>query len=410
VNLNVAYIFIRYPVLSQQFLQREIGALTAQGISVKIFSLFPVAPAERSERVNYFRWWEAIKLLWALPRELGRDPALLGDGWKILKRHWPKTAENFWTTIWAVVFAVCRAQEFRRSGVQVVHGAWATAPATAAAILHRLCQIPFSFGADAYDIYRHGGDAFLEPKLREAAFVHTNTHMTATHLRGVSPESADKIVLGRRGLEKFPALIEEKDLSQPLRILSVARLVEKKGHRHQLAACDELKKLGIDFELRLVGDGPARVRLAEETARRHLHDRVNFCGALSPEKTSEAYEWASVFWHTGIIDADGDRDGLPNVIPEAFSHGLAVISHRAPAAMEAVIDGETGLLVEAGDSAALAKATERLMKDSALRHRLGANGRRWVEENFRADTNTKILAAAFRNATKPASPSESPAA
>jgi colanic acid/amylovoran biosynthesis glycosyltransferase len=399
--MKVAYIFIRYPVLSQQFLQREIAALTAQGVEVQIFSLFGVAPKERSEQVNYFHWWEPLKLLWAFPRELARDPALLRDGCKILSQHWPTNAENGFTNIWAAIFAICRAREFRRSGIQVAHGAWATAPATAAAILHRLCRIPFSFGADAYDIYRHGGDAFLRPKLREAAFVHANSRMTATYLQGLSPESAGRIMLARRGLEKFPTLVE-KDLPLPLRILSVARLVEKKGHRYQLAACAELKKKGIDFEFRIVGDGPLRDRLTSETARMSLDDRVTFCGALSPDKTNEAYQWASVFWHTGIIDADGDRDGLPNVIPEAFAHGLAVISHRAPAAMEAVVDSETGLLVEAGDSSALANATERVMNDAALRHRLGANGRRWVEENFRAETNTKILAAAFRSAINPA--------
>jgi colanic acid/amylovoran biosynthesis glycosyltransferase len=395
--MKVAYIFIRYPVLSQQFLQREIAALAAQGIDVQIFSLLGVSPEERSEQVSYFHWWEALKLLWALPREFVHDPALLRDGWKILSRHWPTNAENAFINLWAAIFAICRAREFRRSGFQVVHGAWATAPATAAAILHRLCRIPFSFGADAYDIYRHGGDAFLRPKLREAAFVHTNTRMTATYLQGLSPKSAGRIMLARRGLEKFPALVE-RDLPQPLRILSVARLVEKKGHRYQLAACAELKKRGIDFEFRIVGDGPLREQLMIETARLSLEDHVKFCGALSPDKTNEMYEWASVFWHTGIIDADGDRDGLPNVIPEAFAYGLAVISHRAPGAMEAVLDGETGLLVEAGDSAALANATERVMKDAALRYRLRANGRRWVEENFRSEINTKILAAAFRNA------------
>jgi colanic acid/amylovoran biosynthesis glycosyltransferase len=399
--MKVAYIFIRYPVLSQQFLQREIAALTHQGIQVQIFSLFSVVPKERSEQVNYFRWRESLKLLWALPRELARDPALLRDGFKILIRHWPTNVENALTNLWAAIFAICRAREFRQSGIQIVHGAWATAPATAAAILHRVCRIPFSFGADAYDIYRHGGDAFLRPKLREAAFVHTNTRMTATYLQGLSAESAGRIMLARRGLEKFPALVE-KNLPQPLRILSVARLVEKKGHRYQLAACGELKKRGIDFEFRIVGDGPLRAQLSSETARLSLNDRVTFCGALSPDNTNEAYEGASVFWHTGIIDADGDRDGLPNVIPEAFAHGLAVISHQAPAAMEAVVDGETGLLVEVGDSSALADATERVMKDAALRHCLGANGRRWVEENFRAETNTKILAAAFRNAIKSA--------
>jgi colanic acid/amylovoran biosynthesis glycosyltransferase len=402
MNPLVGYIFIRYPVLSQQFLQREIAALTAHDVGVKIYSLFAVARAERSPSVNYFRWWESLKLLWTLPRELARDPALLRDGWKMLHRYWPTNAENFLTNIWATIFAVCRANEFRRSGIQIVHGAWATAPATAAAVLHRLCGIPFSFGADAYDVYRHGGDAFLEPKLRETAFVHVNTHAAVTHLKKVSPESAHKIVLARRGLDKFPPFVGEKDLPRPLRILSVARLVEKKGHCHQLAACTELQKMGIAFHLKIVGDGPLRMRLSSETARLCLNDRITFCGAFSPNEANQAYEWASVFWHTGIIDQEGDRDGLPNVIPEAFAHGLAVISHRAPAPMEAVIDGETGLLVEGGDPRALAEATERVMKDGTLRHRLGNNGRRWVEENFRADSNVKILAAAFRAATQPA--------
>ena len=186
--MKVAYIFIRYPVLSQQFLQREIAALTGKGIEVQIFSLFGVAPKERSEQVNYFHWWESLKLLWALPREIARDPALLRDCCKILSRHWPTNAENGFTNLWAVIFAICRAHEFRRSGIQMVHGAWATAPATAAAILHRLCRIPFSFGADAYDIYRHGGDAFLRPKLREALSSDANSRMTATYLQGLSPE------------------------------------------------------------------------------------------------------------------------------------------------------------------------------------------------------------------------------
>jgi colanic acid/amylovoran biosynthesis glycosyltransferase len=397
MNLRVAYLFIRYPVLSQQFLQREIAALRAQGIEIEIFSLLHVTRKERSEQVDYFRWWEPIKLLGALPRELTRDRTLLRDGWNILKHHWPTNAENGFTNLWAAIFAICRARQFRRSRIQIVHGAWATAPATAGAVLHRLCGIPFSFGADAYDIYRHGGDAFLRPKLRETAFVHANTRMTAAHLQKLCPESGGKIVLARRGLEALPPFIESNS-GQPLRILSVARLVEKKGHKHQLAACAELKNRKIDFEFRIVGDGPLRAQLAKETARLSLNDRVIFCGALSPEKTNEAYQWANVFWHTGIIDADGDRDGLPNVIPEAFAHGLAVISHRAPAVMEAVVDGETGLLVEPGDSCALANATQRVMKDPALQRRLGGNARRWVEENFRADSNTKILAAAFRNA------------
>ena len=114
MNLRVAYIFIRYPVLSQQFLQREIAALRAQGIEVQIYSLFGVAARERSDEVSYFRWWESLKLLWRLPREFTADPALLRDGWRILRRHWPANTENGLTNLWAAIFAVCRAREFRR--------------------------------------------------------------------------------------------------------------------------------------------------------------------------------------------------------------------------------------------------------------------------------------------------------
>ena len=156
-----------------------------------------------------------------MPRELARDPALFRDGWRILKRHWPTNAENGLSNLWAAIFAICRAREFRRSKIQIVHGAWATAPATAAAILHRFCGIPFSFGADAYDIYRHGGDAFW-PKLREAAFVHTNTRMTATYLQGFSSESGGRIMLARRGLENFPLTVAKKSAATAAHSLSGA--------------------------------------------------------------------------------------------------------------------------------------------------------------------------------------------
>ena len=103
-----------------------------------------------------------------------------------------------------------------------------------------------------------------------------------------------------------------------------------------------------------------------------------------------------MFWHTGIVDSQGDRDGLPNVVPEAMAHGLPVISSAAGGAGEAVRDGETGLIVDPADTQALADAVERLANDAPLRQRLGKNGRAWVEdEPFLAEVNTRRLARAF---------------
>ena len=188
--ITVAYIFERYPVLTQTFLRRELAGLSAAGLRLEVHSM--MAPTKTLEQlpalpdcipVFTFPWWKATSLIIALPREWARDPKLLRDGWHLCRRYRFKSWENFWATLWAVVFAFCQAQEIRRRKPDVLHGVRATGPATAAAILSRLCGIPFSFGGHAYDIYRHGGDAFLNPKLSAARFVHTTTIAAEKYLR-----------------------------------------------------------------------------------------------------------------------------------------------------------------------------------------------------------------------------------
>ena len=411
-------------------------------------------PALADMPVDYFRWWEAAKLLVALPREILRDHALLRDGWRLWRQYRPTNSENYWTTIWAAIVAICRAKRIRLQKPDIIHGVWATGPATTAAILSRLCGIPFSFGGHAYDIYRHGGDAFLVPKLRAASFVHTTTEAGVKYLRERAGQAGANIILARRGLDQLPskpavkhlsldrlpphlnplpqttgekslpsplpckgegqgegsfsALLPDKSVTQQerdaqphlIRLLSVGRLFPKKGHAHQLAACALLKSWGVPFVARIVGDGPLQDELQRRIDREGLHDVVTLSGEIPPDQVAEQYRWADVFWHTGVIDPEGDRDGLPNVIPEAFAHYLPVISSRTPGPMEAVAHEKTGLLVDVSDAKELASAVKRLAADAALRQRLGENGRRWTEGNFLISRNTEILARAFREACK----------
>ncbi len=417
---TVAYIFERYPVLSQTFLRREVAGVRNQGVRVEIHSLLPPNPADLAHQVegvplDIFHWWEAAALIVALPRELLRDPALLRDGWRLYRRYRPTNPENFWSTVWAAIFAVCRANRLRRHKPDVIHGVWATAPATAAAVLSRLCGVPFSFGGHAYDIYRHGGDAFLEPKLGRTSFVHTTTDAAANYLRDHAHGAPVKIVLARRGLDQLPPKPARDTTARrnsppteglgvgsprPVRLLSVGRLVPKKGHIHQLAACALLKSWGVPFVARIVGDGPLDDDLRQKIDRDGLHDLVSLTGPLPPQQVDEQYLWADIFWHTGVIDAEGDRDGIPNVIPEAFACCLPVISSRTAGPMEAVTHDVTGLLADPSNTAELAAAVKRLADNAKLREQLADNGRRWVEENFLTSTNAAILARAFSEACR----------
>jgi len=409
-SLTIAYVLEIHPTLSQTFLEREMAQLRAQNLSITVHSLVHVRlKTEWSARadadkpaIDYFHWWEAARLIVALPRELRRDPTLLWDGWRTLWRYRPTGLVNFFVNAWATIFAVCQAEAFRQSGVQHVHGTWATGPATAAAVLSRLCDIPFSFGAHAYDIYEHGGDPFLEPKLRAASFVHTTTEANVLYLRQRAPQA--HIVLARHGLERWPPAVQRPRASSPTRLLSVARLVPKKGHGHQLAACALLKQWGIPFEARIVGDGELKRQLQRQINALGLADLVTLCGGQPHQQVQTAYDWADIFWHTGIIDAHGNRDGLPNVIPEAFAHQLPVICGTVAGATEAVTHELTGLVVDVTDPVALATAVKRLIEDEPLRRRLGQNGRRWVEENFLVGNNAAILAQAFCDAVSQRTP------
>lgn len=404
--LKLAYVVMKYPTLSQTFIEREMRALAAEGFEVEVH---PCLDFRRTEEIRepvppeltVVRAGSAAGVVLAgvmgMVRELWRRPGLLGRGRRLLLRHRPRHAEGWLHTLWGTLFAFARVQEFRRRGADVIHGTWATAPATVAAVLGELCGRPFSFGAHAYDLHRHGGDPLLPAKMRAARFVHTTTQTNVEHLQTRFPDRRAEIVLSRRGLPELPVAEARQDHGE-VRLLSVGRLVPKKGHPLQITACQLLAGRGVAFRLRIIGGGPLRPELEAAVAEAGLGDRVELVGEQSPAEVQAAYRWADVFWHTGIVDAQGDRDGLPNVIPEAFAHELPVVSSAAGGAWEAVTDDETGLIVHPADTSALAAAVERLARDAALRQRLGAGGRKWVEANFLSRANVKHLARAFARA------------
>ena len=407
--MKVAYLVIRYPTLSQTFIDREMRGVAAQsGMRVEVHPLFSSKDGGHGDHGPLtLRRTRVARLLAAavaeLVRVLLRRPGLAWRGLTVAARHWPQTWENAFHTLWGTVFALGKANTFRREAPVHFHGAWATAPATAAAVLGALCGRPWSFGAHAYDVYRDGGDALLAPKLAGAAFVHTTTAANVRYLTENFPGRTAPIVLARRGLAAMPEFPRRTAAADgTFRLLAVGRLIGKKGYHHLLDGCAELARRGVTFHVELVGDGPLESALRAQATAAGLDDgRVTFRGALPASSVWELYRAADVFVFTGVVDAAGDRDGLPNVVPEAMAHGLPVIAGREPGVGEAVRDGETGLVVDVTDAAALADAVERLRADAGLRERLGSAGRAWVAANFLAEKNTATLAAAFGRHEKP---------
>jgi len=307
---------------------------------------------------------------------------------------------NFWENMLGAGFACVEARALRKNSPALIHAAWGGAPATAAWLLWRLDGHKFSAAAHAYDIYEYGGDWWLKDKLEHAAFIHTSTEMARRALiaHGLA---AGKIFCIRRGLDRLPIMKSLRASRVPLHLVCVARLVEKKGLDHQLRIYAALRAAGVAFQARIVGDGPLRFELEKLAGHLGIAADVTFTGHLPQHEVWSQLAWADVLLHTGVIAPSGDRDGLPNVIPEALSTGVLVVTSAAAATTEAVTHGVTGLIAAVDAPDDWIGALRRLARDDVFAEKLRAAGRTWVEENYDAHKNAARLRGHMQSALAP---------
>jgi glycosyltransferase involved in cell wall biosynthesis len=393
----ITYLFTTFPKTTEMFLQREIAALKARGVRLRIHSMWGGGGVFRGIEVESFSKWRLLELLWLLPYESWRRPEVLRELLRGLARRRPPSWINFWENMLGAGFACVYARSFRRSPPALVHAAWGGAPATAAWLLWRLDGWRFTAGAHAYDVFENGGDWWLTEKLERAEFIHTSTDLARNALvaRGIAPE---RVVCIRSGLERLPSLGPIHPSRSPLHILALARLVEKKGLDHQLRIYAALRAAGLEFNARIVGDGPLRQRLERLAGHLGIADRVTFAGQVPPHEVWEHLGWADVLLHTGVVAPSGDRDGLPNVIAEAMAAGVPVVTSPTAGTTEAVSDGLTGIVLPVDHPEAWVPVLRRLATDDAHYESLRRQARAWVEEHFDVRVNTDRLLRRFEAA------------
>jgi len=397
----IVLLFTTFPKTSETFLQRDVAALREKGLKLRLYSLWGGGGDFQGLPVQSFNKWRLVPLfLFTIPWQCLCRPRLIRDLFEGVFRRTAPSWLNFWENMLGAGFAGCFYRELLREPPALVHGAWAGAPATAAWVWWRMFGWRYSTGAHAYDIYEHGGDWWLLEKLQHARFIHTSTETGRRELldRGVPQE---KIRVIRRGLDTFPPFKPLRANRAQMRLVCVARLVAKKGLDHQLHIYAALKQAGLPFEARIIGDGPLAAELKVLAHPLQLAGKVSFLGRLEPAQVWEQLAWADVLLHTGIVAPSGDRDGLPNVIPEAMAAGVLVVTSPVSATTEAVQQERTGLVADVDLPLAWQVALTRLATDDALAERLRAEARRWVEENYNAHRNTDRLVDCFRQAMQP---------
>ena len=264
-----------------------------------------------------------------------------------------------------------------------VHGYFAHTPADVAARAAALLGVLYGFSTHARDARKVAPDVLAARARKASCVVACNTDVAAEILRG-----GGAVHLLPHGVDLRRFSPRPPNPSEELRLLSVGRLVEKKGFHILLAAAAQLD---FPFRLRIVGGGPERGRLSEMIETHGLTGRVTLEGPLTHAELPGAYAAADVVVVPSVQDSSGDRDGLPNVVLEAMACARAVVASEISAVGCAVSDGETGLLVPTGDAHALASALRRLAGAPALRERLGRGGRARVASDYEVGRCTARL-------------------
>lgn len=176
-------------------------------------------------------------------------------------------------------------------------------------------------------------------------------------------------------------------------VLFVGRLVARKGVDRLLRAA---AASAVPYRVTIVGFGPQEGGLRDLAARLGLAERVEFAGRVSEADLARRYAEADVFVLPATVDERGDTEGLGVVLLEALAHGIPVVGTRRGGIPDIVLDGETGLLVEDGDVAALNGAIERLLEDPDLAQRLVAAGQAHLRRSFSAESVAGRLARVYR--------------
>jgi glycosyltransferase involved in cell wall biosynthesis len=395
---RVAFVLKGYPRLSESFIAQEIAALERRGLEVLIVSLrhptdersHPVHAEIRApvlylpeylfqEPVRVLRAWrkartwktyEETRALWL--RDLARDPT-------------PNRGRRFGQ---ALVLAAELPEDVTRLHAHFLH-----TPASVTRYAAVLRALPWSASAHAKDIWTTPEWEKRE-KLASCEWLVTCTEANRRHLAALAPPGRVERVYHGLDLKRFSPGGRKEAKDRPVTILSVGRLVEKKGTDILLEALARLPR-SLDWRFVHVGGGPLGRALERRARSLGIAPRVIWRGALAQEALLEEYRGADIFALASRIARDGDRDGLPNVLMEAQSQRLACVATAVSAIPELIEDGVSGVLVPPESPQALARSLEALIADPERRQALGEAGRARVAARFGLEANIARLAEKF---------------
>jgi glycosyltransferase involved in cell wall biosynthesis len=404
-DARVALVLKGWPRLSETFIAQEIAGLEARGVALEIWSLR--RPTDKVHHPVHER--VAARTVY-LPEYLKDDPRRVFAAWR-KARHLPGY-QAAWRKFLADLRRDPSSNRLRRWGQALVLAAelapsierlyahFLHTPSSVTRYAATMRGLPWSVSAHAKDIWTSEPWEVTE-KLADCSWLVTCTALGLQRLQELAPRP-ERLKLVYHGLD-FAHLPPPRGArpprdganpADPVVILSIGRKVEKKGYGDLLDALAKLPP-ALHWRFEHIGAGELSDALKAQAAALGIADRCLWHGAQPQKAVFAALARADLFVLASKKAADGDQDGLPNVLMEAAHQGLAMVSTRAAAIGEFITDGGSGLLVAPGAPDELAAALARLVSDPDLRRRLASRASESVHTRFSFDSGVDWIASAL---------------
>ncbi|MCB9089557.1 MAG: glycosyltransferase [Calditrichae bacterium] len=415
----IAYYTWNFPAFSQTFIQREVTALAGAGIPLTVFADTCKNPEALDEQARY--WYERTQYLMPLDQQrvlkyrrmfLRAHPLRYLNLFMFVMTRSYAHYKSFQNDRFIFAKAVYLAGLLQDRHITHLHAPWADISAFIVMVAARLLGITYSLQGRAHELHRKQFAFALDEKFSHALFAVTNTQFNRRHLASIlNGRTVQKLhqIYNGVDLARFRPGEKTRNAGGPVRILSVARLIEEKGLVYLLQACAQLRDRGIAFQCDIIG-GPEEpyylnyhLQLKKLYRCLRLREQVSFLGPLSFDRILTHYQSADIFVLPCVIAENGGRDIIPNSLIEAMAMRLPVIATPVGGIPEMVEEGISGLIVPPGDAAALADAIRKLIDDPQLSAELGRNARKRVEERFDINRNIASYIALFKAALDPGS-------
>jgi glycosyltransferase involved in cell wall biosynthesis len=404
-DARVAVILKGWPRLSETFIAQEIAGLEARGVALEIWSLR--RPTDKAHHPVHDR--VAARTVY-LPEYLKDDPRRVFAAW-LKARHLPgyKAARQKFLVDFRRDPSANRVRRWGQalvlaaelpSSVERLYAHFLHTPSSVTRYAAAMRGLPWGVSAHAKDIWTSKPWEVTE-KLADCSWLVTCTALGLQRLKELAPQP-ERLKLVYHGLD-FAHLPPPRgarprrdgsNANDAVTILSIGRKVEKKGYDDLLDALAKLPP-ALSWRFEHIGAGELSDPLKAQAAVLGIADRCLWHGAQPQKVVFAALARADLFVLAAKKAADGDQDGLPNVLMEAAHQGLAIVSTRAAAIGEFITDGDNGLLVAPGAPDQLATALARLVSDPDLRQRLAIRASEIVRTRFSFDSGVDWIAAAL---------------